>query len=50
MGRNDPSDFFTRNPKSKIDFKIVMPRQKQNNKLKKIFSRHTPPILEVLSE
>jgi hypothetical protein len=35
--------YFARNPKSKINSGIVMPRQKQKHKIKKFFSRNTPP-------
>jgi len=36
--------YFARNPKSKIDSGIVMPRQKQFDQIKKFFSRNTPPV------
>ena len=42
--RHPDSKIDFRNLKSKIDFKIVLPRQIKNNKLKKIFSRNTHPL------
>ena len=43
-------DFEDRDPKSKMNSGIVMPRQKQNHQIKKFFSRNTPPGLCFLSE
>jgi hypothetical protein len=42
-GTSVPFFFFARYPKSKMNSRIVMPRQKQNYKIKKFFSRNTPP-------
>lgn len=44
-GTSVPFFIFSRKPKSKMDFKIIMPRQKRFVWAKKFFSRNTPGVL-----